>query len=285
MFTEIENNDHPPPDSPVKVFGHRGSRGTHAENTYPAFLEAIESAAHFIELDVGLSGDNIPVVFHDNDLTGRVCYGSDGERFGKTVPLRMLKARNIAKIHCGRVVNKRFPLQRRDLESHIPLLDETLAWLLKQKTEIGVVLDTKVARDDFFDRSFFASVLVGAVRSHKIEHRAIIQGDDLPLMAEIRKIAGNDIQLSYLFYREKDFPKTIDKLKGNRVALHHWLATKERVQWCVRRNIEVICYSVNHEKEWKSLIQKGVNGIITDYPRKLISYLEGGVPFKSARLL
>jgi glycerophosphoryl diester phosphodiesterase len=49
----------------IKIYGHRGSSGTHPENTLTAFREALAVGADGIELDVHATADQIPVVIHD----------------------------------------------------------------------------------------------------------------------------------------------------------------------------------------------------------------------------
>ncbi len=52
----------------TKITAHRGFSAKAPENTEPAFLEALEVGADFIELDVQLSKDGKVVVFHDKGL-------------------------------------------------------------------------------------------------------------------------------------------------------------------------------------------------------------------------
>lgn len=48
------------------LIGHRGAAGTAPENTVSAFEQARGSRADFFELDVQLSADGVPFVFHDD---------------------------------------------------------------------------------------------------------------------------------------------------------------------------------------------------------------------------
>jgi len=50
------------------VIAHRGASWEEKENTLPAFERAIALGADFLELDVQMSSDGRPVVFHDADL-------------------------------------------------------------------------------------------------------------------------------------------------------------------------------------------------------------------------
>ena len=52
----------------AKIFAHRGASGYAPENTLEAFALAQQQGADGIELDVQLSKDGVPVVFHDESL-------------------------------------------------------------------------------------------------------------------------------------------------------------------------------------------------------------------------
>jgi glycerophosphoryl diester phosphodiesterase len=54
-----------PQDAPVLI-GHRGAAGTAPENTVAAFEDGRASGADFFEIDVQLSADGVPFLFHDN---------------------------------------------------------------------------------------------------------------------------------------------------------------------------------------------------------------------------
>jgi len=54
------------------LVAHRGYPLRFPENTLPSVLAALEAGARFVEVDVQLSRDGIPVLFHDRDLH-RLC--------------------------------------------------------------------------------------------------------------------------------------------------------------------------------------------------------------------
>ncbi len=49
---------------PFEIIAHRGVHDIYPENTIPAFERAIKLGADAIELDVRLTADNVPVIFH-----------------------------------------------------------------------------------------------------------------------------------------------------------------------------------------------------------------------------
>lgn len=50
------------------VVGHRGASGVRPENTMVAFAEAVRLGADGVELDLQLTADGVPVVYHDRTL-------------------------------------------------------------------------------------------------------------------------------------------------------------------------------------------------------------------------
>lgn len=56
------------PAIPGGIIGHRGASGVAPENTLPAWAEARAQGARWVECDVVLSADGIPVLFHDDTL-------------------------------------------------------------------------------------------------------------------------------------------------------------------------------------------------------------------------
>lgn len=55
-------------DDKTLVMAHRGLTSAHLENTLSALLSAFEAGADGVEFDVQLSGDLVPMVFHDRNL-------------------------------------------------------------------------------------------------------------------------------------------------------------------------------------------------------------------------
>lgn len=59
---------------PPELIAHRGYALRYPENTLPSFRAAIDAGARYLECDVQMTGDGIPVLMHDSDLwrTARV---------------------------------------------------------------------------------------------------------------------------------------------------------------------------------------------------------------------
>ncbi len=54
-------------EKPFLVIGHRGSPAEEVENTIPSFERALNENANGLEMDICLTKDNIPIIYHDWD--------------------------------------------------------------------------------------------------------------------------------------------------------------------------------------------------------------------------
>src|SRR4249919_3071996 len=53
----------------IHLIAHRGNARDFPENTLPALRSAVELGVRFLEIDVHLSADGVPIVIHDHELT------------------------------------------------------------------------------------------------------------------------------------------------------------------------------------------------------------------------
>jgi glycerophosphoryl diester phosphodiesterase len=102
-----------------RQFAHRGSRGTHPENTIVAFKAALEVGAEAFELDVHTSAEGEVVVIHDSTLERT----TDGHGKVRDLSLDQLKALD-AGHNFTLDDGETFPFRGRELR--IPTLAEVL---------------------------------------------------------------------------------------------------------------------------------------------------------------
>src|SRR5688572_12411223 len=53
----------------IHLVAHRGNAHDYPENTLPALTSAISLGLRFVEFDVQLSADQVPIVIHDDTLS------------------------------------------------------------------------------------------------------------------------------------------------------------------------------------------------------------------------
>ena len=63
----------------LDIQGHRGARGLFPENTLVGLRKAIELGVTTLELDLGLTEDLVPIVYHDPYINQNLCLDANGD--------------------------------------------------------------------------------------------------------------------------------------------------------------------------------------------------------------
>jgi glycerophosphoryl diester phosphodiesterase len=245
-----------------RVFGHRGSAGTHPENTIESFREAVASGVQYIEFDIHMTRDGEVVVAHDKHLA-RMC-GLD-----RTIP-EMTYA-ELAAADAGRMFTldgATFPF--RDKGIRVPRLAEVLEAFpkLRMIVEVKQIAPSVVATMlDVIDRA-------------GMRRRVLVASEHQEPLDEVRKLAPEiPTNFSYLesglFIQAMGTHDANYRPPGDAVQIPHrhesWeLVTKESVDFAHRVGVEMHVWTVNEEVEMSELLDMGVDGLISDYPRRAL---------------
>ncbi|HEY6298214.1 MAG TPA: glycerophosphodiester phosphodiesterase [Candidatus Binatus sp.] len=247
---------------PPRVVGHRGSAGTHPENTLESFRAAVASGVHYLEFDIHMTRDGEIVVAHDEHLK-RMC-GLD-----RVIP-EMTYA-ELAAADAGRMFTldgATFPFREKGIK--LPRLFEVLAEFpkLRMIVEVKQIAPSVVAPMlDVLDRAGMRrNVLVAS------EHQAPLD--------EVRKLAP-DIPTNFSYLESGMFIQAMGtrdagyRPPGDAVQIPHrhesWeLVTRESVDFAHRVGVEVHVWTVNEEAEMTELLEMGVDGLISDYPARAL---------------
>lgn len=238
------------------VAGHRGGADGAPENTLPAFELAIASSAAYIETDLQLTSDGIPVLMHDFSLD-RTTNGSG--------PVWASTWKAVSALDAGSWYDPAFA------GTPVPRLDELLGLLVPSTKKL--ILELKGSWTD-------AQVqpVVDAIRSHGLEQRVILAGFDILSLAAAERIGG-EIQRVVISHDVVGDPSLLARTCGavgivtSRAFLE---ADPDAVQRIHDAGLGVMIYTLNSEKTWSEAITLGVDGIITDKPRELDRWLASG---------
>lgn len=264
----------------IEVHGHRGSRGTHPENTLPAFQEAVDAKADVLEFDLQMTKDNVPVVAHDPLLTQEHCKGPNGRKLKKPIAIRTLTLEELKKYDCGSVPQERFPTQQQIPGTPIPTLEEVLVFVKKQAPHIKMNIETKMVppstkRVDLVpDPSFFVHQIVGLLQKYSLVEQSILQSFDFRTLQAAKEIEPK-LQLSCLFEEKTDMCAETARVGAQWLSPKQTLLTPEIMKDCRSRGIRVVPWTANKTEEWARLVNLKVDAIITDYPRQLVQYFSG----------
>ena len=253
----------------IEVHGHRGARARFPENTLPAFEYAIAQGVDVLELDLGVTKDNIVVVSHDSVLRSPVCNGPRNE-----VPIRNLTLAEVRQWDCGSKQNPQFPSQKTVVGTRMPTLDEVLSLASRGKFKFN--METKITPMEPTlapEPKEFARLVLEVIRKHHLESRVILQSFDFRTLHAMKELAP-EIALSALYSGPPRSFVEIGKESGARIISPEYrLVTAAEVKAAHTAGFTVIPWTSNAPHEWDALIAAGVDAIITDDPGALIAHL------------
>lgn len=265
----------------IAVHGHRGSRGTVPENTIPAFEAALLAEADVLEMDMGVTKDNVIVISHEPNIVPERCLGPDGNKLQKPVPIRSLTLAELKKYDCGSLVNPKFTRQLPVPGERIPTLAEVFAMVKASGYEAAAKVEFNIETKIFPAEpeltpspTDFARLVADVVKKNGLEKRTIVQSFDVRTLKEIKRLAPA-IRTSQLTYEELvDIVPALKSAKADIWSPNYKWVTRESINEAHAAGIQVAPWTINTKKEWDAAIAAGVDAIITDYPEALVEYLK-----------
>lgn len=257
----------------IAVEGHRGARWAMPENTLPAFRYAIDVGADVLEMDLGVTKDNVLVVSHDLEIKPSICKGP------AELPraIRQLTLAEIKQFDCGWQQNPDFPTQRAIPGTRMPTLEEVFRELSPLGTfRFNIEMKSHPTRRELTPPpDEFARLLVEQIRRFKVENRVVIQSFDFRMLKALASIAPG-IKRAALFVEEGEAFLAVAKRAGDVQVLspHLRLVTPENVREAHAAGLTVVPWTANQPEEWQKLIDANVDAIITDNPKGLVQYLK-----------
>jgi len=161
----------------IHLVAHRGNAAEFPENTLPAFVSALELGVRFLELDVQLSRDGVPVVIHDHLLVRTT--GLPGSVFDHD-------AAELAAMEAAE--SQRFG--DRFAGTRLPLLRDVLA-LLSRRPEITLFIELKRASLREFGHDQVVSQVLKAVEPWRTQ--CVIISFDLVAVHRARALSDAPI--------------------------------------------------------------------------------------------
>ena len=159
------------------LIAHRGNARDYPENTLPALQSAVDLGVRFLEFDVQLSADQVPVVIHDHELARTT--GLPGCVFD-------LAAADLVRTEANEP--ERFGGRYRG--TCIPLLSEVVTFLA-ERHEITAFVEIKRASLRHFGHEIVVSKVLEALKS--VRSRCVVISFDLPAVHMTRQRDGQAI--------------------------------------------------------------------------------------------
>jgi len=265
------------PMKKIDIQGHRGCRGLMPENSIEGFKKAIDLGVHTLEMDVVVSKDNQVVVSHEVFFNEEICTDVSIRNIYQT-PYDQIKS-----IDCGSKPHKRFPNQQK-LKTYKPLLKDVITEMTKYTKAKGLPpikynIELKSKKEGYGiyypNPEEFVTLVTSIIRENNLENATTLQSFDVNILNILHDKAPN-ITTAYLVENNQDFKQafTLIHFKPSIYSPDFKLINQDLLMYLKQQNIKLIPWTVNEVSDMKKLIQWNVDGIITDYPNRLIPLLK-----------
>lgn len=251
------------------VFAHRGGGGLYPENTLEAFKYSAAMGVDVLELDVHSTSDGVLVVMHDGDVA-RTTNGS-----GRVNQMTLAELKKLdAGYHFTPDDGKTFPFRGKGVT--VPTLQEIFDALPGKSYNVEPKqAEPSVTRplcEILRDRKMTEKVIVGSFRQQAIDEvrAACPEVATAATPAEVR-----DFLALYKVGLGESYspPMQVLQIPQNLGALE--IVSKDFVETARKMNLKVHVWTINDENDMKRLIDMKVDGIMTDYPDRLLKILNG----------
>jgi glycerophosphoryl diester phosphodiesterase len=229
------------------VIAHRGASGHAPENTLAAFKRAVALGAKFIETDLQLTRDAHFVAIHD-DTVNRTTNGQ-----GKVHDFSLQELR---RLDAGSWFGSEFAGER------IPTLEEIFEF--SKRNDVVFYLELKPGGSWGGEHS-----LIGSLRQSQEIARSVVISFDAGIVEALRKIEPT--LMTGLLY-EGQIQRPIERaleVGARQLAVRGDLVTPALLAEARKRDLQVVCWTVNQPAHMRLLIEAGVDGIMSDYPDRL----------------
>ena len=299
-----------PAAAAFELQSHRGGRGLWPENSLAAFAGSLALGVSVLELDTRLTADDVVVIHHDARLNPELTRGPDGTWIVAPTPLiRELSAAALAVYDIGRADPasrhvRRYPDQRAVDGERIPTLAQLFAMPAVQANPgIRFNIETKIdprRPEETASPERIVEHLLATIDAAGMAGRVTIQSFDWRTLRLVRarRPAIPTVHLS----AQQQFLDTIQagsstvspwtdgiaaadhsgsvprmvKAAGGSVWSPYWRdLTDADLAEARRLGLPVVVWTVNAADDMARLIDRGVDGIITDRPDILRAVMLG----------
>ncbi len=275
-----------------EVQGHRGARARRPENTLAAFDYALRAGTPVLEMDLGVTKDNVVVVHHDLKINTKLCKTSEPSLARADAPyINELTLAEIKTFDCGSLRNPKFPDQILVPGEKIPTLIEVLRFLKNSDLALAKTarlnIETKIEESEP-NATVSPQLFVELIKD-------VLQAEDFP----IERIILQSFDFRTIIYAKEKWPslKTaalvydvkshetkdmnayvasiFERTQANYLSPDGNSCSRQMVEATHRHGKKIIVWTINKKKEWRHFAELKVDGIISDDPEAVIKYFSG----------
>jgi len=239
-----------------KVIGHRGAAASAPENTLASLRQAHVEGASWVEFDVKLTADNVPVLIHDDSLS-RTTNGKGKVAKTTLEDLQLLDA--------GGWFGTSFKGER------VPTLRAALE--LCADLGLGINVELKPCPGRAEQTAKITSAMLDECWPDNLP-QPLFSSFDRPSLLTIQAIKP-EADCGFLCTRiPKHWPDAMARYGCTTLNVNHRWIRQRHIDAATAEDVPVLAYTVNDPKRAKKLIEAGVASVFTDNVRAVMAVID-----------
>jgi len=233
----------------MKIAAHRGISSLAPENTLAAFQKAGVMGCEWIEFDVQLTQDGIPVVIHDK--TVKRC--TNGNGIVSEMSLAELKL-----LDAGSWFSDAFS------DEKIPTLEEVL--LLAKQYHMSVNIELKIYPEDNITL-LCDQINTAIINSNFTASSILFSSFDITAMKYLHMTQPH-IRRGQLWEKIPDDALSyLTEIEAYSVHCDYRYLKPEQAEWIKQNNYKICCYTANNPEDVRLHREWGVDLVFSDMPQ------------------
>jgi len=231
-----------------KIIGHRGCAGYAPENTLESIHTAADMGVEWVELDVKLTKDQVPVIFHDETLERT----TNGEGSIADVTYADLK-----ELDAGLWFGESF------MGAKIPTLEEAIDALVER--ELGLNLEIKPCPGREKET---AEVALDLLSQYWDDHERLLISSFQHVSLEVAHDMAEDWARGLCLPEEwpENWAELAKYLDISTINVNGNTCTREQIDTAMEFEKPILAYTINDPDRARFLQSWGVDGFFSDEP-------------------
>lgn len=256
------------------VIAHQGGKGLAPSSTMPAFQRARSLGVDVLEFDVHMTSDGHLVAIHDPTVD-RTTDGS-----GKVNDMTLAEIKRLDAGYSFQDEHGSYPYRGKGVT--IPTVEEIFS--ATSDPDMLYIIEIKHTNDPALYEEI-ATKLWGIIEKFRLEERVIIASFDQNIIDTVLKISGRQalvsagkreatkFVLTHKLFLNGLYRPGVDALHFPLKSSGFNLVDKKLIRGAQRRGMQIHYWTVNDPETMGKLLELGADGIMTDYPDRLMKLI------------
>lgn len=232
----------------------RGASGLAPENTLRACDMALRKGASVVEVNVRISADGFPILFHDEEVSRK----TNGRGVISKMPLKEIRK---LRISGGR--------GRRIYEEPVSTLEEAIL-LTRGRGDLALEL-----MEDEDTQPGIIEAVVNLIKKYELPDSTTVLTHTSRGLRQLRSFRPK-FRVGRVLGVRDGFPKVTEAIKDRPsvLMLHRGAASSKVLAQCREARVSCWIYTIEHQKEFQRAVQLRPEGVLTTHPGRIRRLIE-----------